>query len=143
MKKVIHILILVLLAMAITGCNKKDCNGDLDGLWQLTQWRDKNNTVKATKEDMIFYAFQLQMASFRKLSGEDFFMRSSLKVSPEQICIYNPIEYLGNGHDEIKPMSILSPVGVPEDGIFWILVLDDSTMELKTNNDDVLIFRKY
>lgn len=131
------------MAMTITSCNKKDCNGDLDGLWQLTHWRDKDNTVKATKEDMIFYAFQLQMASFRKQNGEDYFMRSSLKVSPEQILIYNPVDYLGNGHDEIKPMSILSCVGVPEDGILWVQVLNGSTMELKTNNGEVLVFRKY
>ena len=129
--------------IAMTSCNKWDCNGDLDGMWQLTEWRDKDNAVKATKRDMIFYSFQLQMASFRKQSGERFFIRTSMAASPEQIKIYDPIEYVGNGHDAVQPMSVLAPVGVPEDGIFQIQVLTGSTMVLKTSGQDVLTFRKY
>ncbi len=126
--------------MVVTGCDKRDCNGDLDGMWQMLEWRDKENVVKATKDDMIFYSFQLQMADFRKVDNE---IRTSLKVTPEQIIIYDPIIYKGNGHDEIRPMSELSVFGVPEDGIMWIQVLTGSRMELKTNNQDILIFRKY
>ena len=126
--------------MVVTGCDKRDCNGDLDGMWQMLEWRDKENVVKATKDDMIFYSFQLQMADFRKVDNE---IRTSLKVTPEQIIIYDPIIYKGNGHDEIRPMSELSIFGVPEDGIMWIQVLTGSRMELKTNNQDILIFRKY
>ena len=129
--------------IAMTSCDKWDCNGDLDGMWQLTEWRDKDNAVKATKRDMIFYSFQLQMASFRKQSGERFFIRTSMAASPEQIKIYDPIEYAGNGHDAVQPMSVLAPVGVPEDGIFQIQVLTGSTMVLKTSGQDVLTFRKY
>lgn len=130
--------------MAMTGCNKWDCNGDLDGMWQLTEWRDKDDNVKATKQDMIFYSFQLHMASFRRHTSKvQSFIRTSMEASPEQIRIYDPIEYVGNGHDEIQPMSVLSSYGVPEDGTFLIQVLTGSTMELKTNGQDVLTFRKY
>lgn len=129
--------------MTMTGCDKWDCNGNLDGMWQLMEWRDKDDVVKATKQDMIFYSFQLRMASFRKQSSKQFFMRTSLEVTPEQIHIYDPIEYAGGGHDELQPMSVLSSVGVPEDGIFWVQVLTGSTMVLKTNMQDVLTFRKY
>lgn len=130
--------------MAMTGCNKWDCNGDLDGMWQLTEWRDKDGNVMATKQDMIFYSFQLQMASFRRQTSKvQSFIRTSMEASPEQIRIYDPIEYVGNGHDEIQPMSVLSTYGVPEDGILLIQVLTGSTMELKTNGQDVLTFRKY
>jgi hypothetical protein len=128
--------------MTMTSCDKWDCNGNLDGMWQLTEWRDVDNNVKATKEDMIFYSFQLQMASFRKNSSE-FYLRASLEVSPEQIRIYDPFDYVGNGHDKIKPMSMLSAVGVPEDGIFLIQVLTGNAMELKTNAGETLVFRKY
>lgn len=135
---------LVAVAMAaVTGCNKWDCNGDLDGMWQMTEWRDKDGNVKATKQDMIFYSFQLQMASFRKQSGKQFFIRTSMKASPEQIQIYDPIQYVGNGHDEIQPMSQLEVVGVPEDGILRVEVLTGGTMVLKTSKEDVLTFRKY
>lgn len=130
--------------MSIASCDKWDCNGDLDGMWQMTEWRDKDGSVKATKQDMIFYSFQLQMACFRKQSTKNqFYIRTSLEVKPDQIRIYAPINYAGNGHDEVLPMSVLSPCGVPEDGILWIQTLNGSTMMLKTNSQDVLTFRKY
>lgn len=143
MKKIIYILILFVATLTITSCDKWDCNGDLDGMWQLIEWRDNENNVKATKDDMIFYSFQLQMASFRKLSEENYYVSSMLEVGSEQIRIYNPAIYDGGGHDKLFPMSILSIVGVPEDGIFHIDVLTGSTMKLKTNNQETLVFRKY
>ena len=138
-----YIFILMAMLMAMTSCDKWDCNGDLDGMWQLTEWRDKDDNVKATKQNMIFYSFQLKMASFRKNSGQIVYLRSSLEVTPDKIRIYDPIEYAGNGHDEIQQMSVLSLFGVPEDGIFWIQVLTGSSMVLKTNDNDILTFRKY
>lgn len=136
--------LLLFLLTALTGCEKKwDQNGDLDGMWQLLEWRDKAGTVKATKEDMIFYSFQLQMASFRKQSEPLFFIRTSMKKEQEQIRIYDPIIYKGNRHDEVYPMSILSVVGVPEDGIMQVQTLTGSSMVLTTNSQDLLTFRKY
>lgn len=143
MKGKLYILVLTAIMMAVTSCDKRDCNGDLDGMWQLTEWRDKNNVVKATKEDMIFYSFQLRMAAFRKLGDNHFFMRTMLEAAPERIRIYDPAEYVGDGHDEVQPMSVLSVVGVPEDGIFWVQTLTGSAMVLKTNGQDLLTFRKY
>ena len=144
MKKIIYILILFVATLTITSCDKWDCNGDLDGMWQLTEWRDNENNVKATKDDMIFYSFQLQMASFRKLSEENYYVSSMLEVGSEQIRIYNPAIYDGDGHDKLfNSLSILSIVGVPEDGIFHIDVLTGSTMKLKTNTQETLVFRKY
>ena len=137
------IYILALIAVIMISCDKWDCNGDLDGMWQMMEWRDKDGAVKATKEDMIFYSFQLQMASFRKESGKHFFIRTMLEASPERILIYNPAEYVGDKHDEVKPMSILSVVGIPEDGILWVQTMTGSTMVLKTNTQDILTFRKY
>ena len=136
-------ILLAVMAFVMTGCDKWDCNGDLDGMWQLTEWRDKNNVVKATKQDMIFYSFQLQMASFRKKKGEPNYIRSLMKASPEEIIIYDPFEYVGNGHDAVQPMSVLSGFGVPADGIFRVQVLTGSAMVLRTTEEDILTFRKY
>lgn len=133
------------MAIVLTGCNKWDCNGDLDGMWQLTEWRDKDNVVKATKEDMIFYSFQLKMANFRKKSSNEIFasINTKLEVSPNQIRIYEPSEYGGDGHDVLKSLSILASFGVPEDGLFQIQVLTGSNMQLKTSSEEILTFRKY
>lgn len=124
-------------------CNKWDCNGDLDGSWQMTEWRDKDGNVKATQEDMIFYNFQLQMASFRKTGGDNFLLNTMLEATPEQIRIYDPQIYGGDGHDVMQPMSMLAFIGVPDDGIFFIEVLTGSKMQLKTKAGETLIFRKY
>lgn len=142
-KAKLYILALVAAVLSMTSCDKKDCNGDLDGMWQLTEWRGADNTVKATKQDMIFYSFQLQMSSFQKNRNGSLFIRALLKVSPDQITIYNPFDYVGDSHDEVRPMSILSVVGVPEDGIFHIVSLTSSSMLLKTNDGELLTFRKY
>ena len=143
MKVRLYILAIVAAVLSMTSCDKKDCNGDLDGMWQLTEWRGADNTVKATKQDMIFYSFQLQMSSFQKNRNGSLFIRALLKVSPDQITIYNPFDYVGDSHDEVRPMSILSEVGVPEDGIFHIVSLTGSSMLLKTNDGEFLTFRKY
>lgn len=143
MKVRLYILAIVATVLSMTSCDKKDCNGDLDGMWQLTEWRGADNTVKATKQDMIFYSFQLQMSSFQKNRNGSLFIRALLKVSPDQITIYNPFDYVGDSHDEVRPMSILSVVGVPEDGIFHIVSLTGSSMLLKTNDGELLTFRKY
>lgn len=133
----------MVVALALTGCNKWDENGDLDGMWQLTEWRDNTGKVVATKQDMIFYSFQLRMASFRRQRKEIAFVRTSMEATPEKIRIYDPLEYAGNGHDRILPMSVLSPFGVPDDGILLVEVLTGGTMVLKTNGQHVLTFRKY
>ena len=143
MKVRLYILAIVAAVLSMSSCDKKDCNGDLDGMWQLTEWRGADNTVKATKQDMIFYSFQLQMSSFQKNRNGSLFIRALLKVSPDQITIYNPFDYVGDSHDEVRPMSILSVVGVPEDGIFHIVSLTGSSMLLKTNDGELLTFRKY
>ncbi len=142
-KAKLYILALVAAVLSMSSCNKKDCNGDLDGMWQLTEWRGADGTVKATKQDMIYYSFQLQMCSFLKSGDSDFYMRALLKVSPEQITIYNPFDYVGDSHDEVRPMSVLAVAGVPEDGIFRIETLTGSQMLLKTNDGELLSFRKY
>lgn len=139
-----YFIILSVLLVVLTGCEKKwDRNGDLDGMWQLTEWRTGDGLVKATKQDMIFYSFQLEMASFRKQSEPAFFIRTSMRMTPEQVTIYDPIIYKGGGHDEIQPMSVLAVVGVPEDGILQVQTLTSGALVLRTSNQDVLTFRKY
>ena len=71
-------------------------------------------------------------------------MRASLQVNSDEFRIYDPIIYnVKKSDDEVQPMSVLAPFGVPNDGIFKIQVLTGSAMVLKTNNQDVLTFRKY
>ena len=72
-----------------------------------------------------------------------YIVQSRQKMETELIRIYDPIIYKGNRHDEIQPMSILSAVGVPEDGIMRLQTLTGSKLVLRANNEDILTFRKY
>lgn len=143
MRKILFAFLLGMCLLSVTGCSKKDCNGDLDGMWQLLAWQDKDNVLRANKDSMIFYSFQLQMAGFRRIYPKDIYLRSSMKYTPGMIQIYDPLIYVGGKHDEILPMSELAPLGVPEDGIFRILSMDGDAMILTTNQGDRLTFRKY
>lgn len=142
MKRLFYILCVCCLLLVAASCNKRDCNGNLDGCWQLLEWRNSDGTLLADKDSMIFYCFQLQMACFNKNSGQHY-LRSSLEVFPDRFRIYDPMDYIGDRHDTIFPMSVLSVMGVPADGIFHILSIGSSRMSLTTNNGDVLQLRKY
>ena len=63
MKKFILTSILILLALSACD-NKRDHNGDLGGMWQLTEWRNPTGTTMATKDDRIFYSVQLKLIEF-------------------------------------------------------------------------------
>ena len=143
MKKILYFIVLLLFTSVIASCNKRDCNGDLDGMWQLVEWKDPEGVVVATKEDMIFYSVQLQMMNFKKLTPPEFNYNSSFRKLDDGIQVYDPIQYIGGGHDQIMDMSVLGPVGVPADGIIKIEGLTSQDLVLSSPSKGILKFRKY
>jgi hypothetical protein len=112
-------------------------------MWQLVEWKDPEGTVVATKEDMIFYSVQLQMMNFKKLTPAELNYNSSFRKTDDGIQVYDPIRYIGGGHDQIMDMSVLNPVGVPADGIMKIEGLTSQDLILSSQAKGVLKFRKY
>lgn len=143
MKKILYFIVLLLFTSVIASCNKRDCNGDLDGMWQLVEWTDPEGTVVATKDDMMFYSFQLQMMNFKKLTSVGLNYNSSFKRTDDDIQVYDPIMYIGGGHDQIMDMSVLEPVGIPADGILRIEGLTSQDLVLSSPSKGTLKFRKY
>lgn len=143
MKKILYFIILLAFVAGITGCNKQDCNGDLDGMWQLVEWKDPKGAVIATGDDMIFYSVQLQMMNFKKLTPVELNCNASFIRTDEGIQVYNPVKYIGGGHDQIMEMSVLEPVGVPADGIMRIEGLSSQELVLSSPTKGTLNFRKY
>ena len=133
------------LVIAISSCEKKDCNGDLDGMWQLTEWTDAQGTVVATKEDMIFYGFQLQMMRFDRKTPPYLNCMSSFENMGDRIRIYRPVTIDSDnpGHDKVHEMSFLSPAGVPVDGMMDIDRLTSGELILSCPSTGVMKFRKY
>lgn len=143
MKKILYFIILLAFVAGITGCNKQDCNGDLDGMWQLVEWKDPEGTIVATGEDMIFYSVQLQMMNFKKLTPVGLNYNASFKRTDAGIQVYDPVKYIGGGHDQIMDMSVLASVGVPSDGIMKIEGLSSQELVLSSQAKGTLRFRKY
>ncbi len=130
----------ILMATAAIACllaceNKRDTNGDLGGMWQLTEWR--RDTVVATNEDGIYYHFQLQLMKLQKL-GQGYHLARFAHTGDSLIVG----EVYSQPFDSVVGRDELRIYGVPEDGKFHIDALTDSRMVL-SGAEGTLTFRKY
>ena len=134
---------LVVVVASMTSCDSKRDASDLYGMWQLTQWRNADGQVVATKEDMIYYSFQLQMARFTRSTSPRVEIRALCERTEGMIRIYDPFVYIGNEHDSVVPMENLRYVGVPRNGEMKVVSLSSGSLVLATEAADTLTFRKY
>ena len=135
--------IVALISVLLFSCDKVDCNGDLDGQWQMIEWTSSNGELVGNNEMQIYYSFQLQMMMFQRLSTSSGQQRSSFENQGSSIRIYDPIEYQGHGHDKILSMDVLSRYGVPSNGMMKIEHLSPQKMVLSSTEKGRLTFRKY
>lgn len=136
--------IVALISVLLFSCDKVDCNGDLDGQWQMIEWTSPNGELVGNNEMQIYYSFQLQMMGFQRLSAtNNGRQRSSFDNQGSSIRIYDPIEYQGHGHDKILSMDVLSRYGVPSNGMMKIEHLSPQKMVLSSTEKGRLTFRKY
>ena len=134
---------LVVVVASMTSCDSKRDASDLYGMWQLTQWRSADGQVIATKEDKVYYSFQLQMARFTRLTSPRVEIRALCERTEGMIRIYDPFVYIGNEHDSVVPMENLRYVGVPSNGEMKVVSLSSGSLVLATEAADTLTFRKY
>ena len=134
---------LVVVVASMTSCDSKRDASDLYGMWQLTQWRSADGQVIATKEDKVYYSFQLQMARFTRLTSPRVEIRALCERTEGMIRIYDPFVYIGNEHDSVVPMENLRYVGVPSNGEMKVISLSSGSLVLATEAADTLTFRKY
>ncbi len=133
-RRSLFLLPLVLLAV-LSGCENKRDSSDLAGQWQLLEWRDASDAVVRTKEDGIYYCFQLSL----------------LELQPTLFCKYvetpDSIFFLGAyrnmyNTDTPIPFSEIAEYGIPADGRFGIDVLNGDDLVL-SGKSGVLRFRRY
>ena len=133
--------ILTIAIVLLTGsCDSKwDENGDLDGMWQMTEWRDKatNNVVK-TNADSLYYCFQLKLMKIQNTSKSPYYF-SYFTHSGDELKVGKTYQY---PDDKEVPLTDLSAYGVPTDGRFHIDVLNNKNMVLSSTTS-TLSFRKY
>lgn len=136
-------ILLGLFLCSLISCeNKRDINGDLDGMWQMTVWKDANNNTIKDKNGRIFYNIQLKLIQFRDFNDpgvNSSYVHAYFRHSPDSLIIFHPVNY---GTGQVIPLSDLKKYGVPEDGGFHIDALNENNMIL-SSEEGTLYFRKF
>ena len=145
MRKIFCILHFTFYILLFISCDSKwDQNGDLYGMWQLTEWRDASNDIKATKADGIYYCVQLNLLKLRKTSQSEYYL-SYFTHTGDSLLIGRTVKWPQESNwpaDTTCALTDLAPLGVPTDGKFHIDVLNNDCMVLSSTQGTVS-FRKY
>lgn len=136
--------VLILLLQCVVSCDKVEYSNPFRGQWQMVEWVDAKGIVVATNERQMYYSFQLGVVSFQHVRDQSTLLRHArYAVSANRLYISKPFEYVGNGHDNELPMSVLSQFGVPSDGVFVIKEHTSTSLVLSSSEIGTISFRKY
>ena len=139
-KSIYNILALIALISTAASCDKVDDNGNLGGLWQLTEWRAlPSGEVRANKAQAIFYAVQLNLMKFSIHNDIDTYHLARF-IHRNDSLILGKI-YARPDEHEVSAAE-LAKYGVPPSGAFAIDNLTSSRMILRSDSA-ILTFRKY
>lgn len=140
MKKILYTtLILILTASVSSSCDKMDCNGDLDGMWQMTRWEKRaDQTIVADNNSGFYYYFKLDLMKFSNVNETTYYL-SRFQHIGDSLFIG---EVYKSPFDEVVPVEELKHFGGDVHGKFRILELSSSKMIL-CNTENILSFRKY
>lgn len=129
---------IVCLGIIASACeNKRDDNGDLGGMWQMTLWTDANGDTVATKYDRLFYYFQLDLMKVQRPGYNEYLAR----FSHQGDSLFVGATY-AQPFDSVVSREQLTPFGIPANGRMHIDGLSDSRMQL-SGSLGTLRFRKY
>lgn len=137
-KYICALCLLCTLCAGFTSCETKwDENGDLDGLWQLTEWHDRTTGASKAQKGDIYFSFQLNMMKMQRKSKGNYYL-SLFRHKGDSIVLDRTIEYPAD--------TLVSPdtlkLAVPVEHRFHIDHLNKKRLQLSTATD-VLQFRKY
>lgn len=133
---VVCMAIICLGALASACDNKRDDNGDLGGMWQLTLWTDADGDTIATKGE-VFFHFQLDLMKVQRKGYKEYLARFSRQGNSLVVGAAYAMPY-----DSLVSRDQLTPFGIPADGRMHIDGLSGSRMQL-TSPLGTLRFRKY
>lgn len=140
MKRILYLFFcLAALPALFAACDKMDCNGDLDGTWQLTQWINRaDGRLVANNDTGIYYYVKLDLMKMRHINRS---RQNLMRFRHEGDSLFIGEVYLPP-FDSILSREHLDVFGVEPDGKFGIDVLNCDRMVLSTPRS-LLIFRKY
>lgn len=132
----------VMAVLAIVGCNRADMNGELDGNWQLLEWRDNaSGNIVADNSSYLFYTVKLEMIQFhyKKSSARPY--QAYFSYTGDSLLL--GLAYMNQANsDSAVSISALHPYGVDAHGTFRVCELNSRRLVLQ-NTENTLVFRKY
>lgn len=135
LRRSLFILLPLMLLSTFTGCDNKRDSSELAGQWQLLEWRDAPDGVVRTKEDSIYYCFQLSLLELNST------LFCKYMETPDSLVLEGAYKNNYNTDTPI-PFTDLTKYGIPSDGRFGIDVLNDDDLVL-SGKSGVLRFRRY
>lgn len=163
MKKIHYIIVLLLASICCMSCeNFRDNNGELGGMWQLTQWRTRSSSgqidslvANNIREDStlenkhkLYYAIHrdvFQVSDAAEFYNTRYYCTFSLTGNNE-IVLGNLVDFSGSllvdGTNAQRNYSKYAEFGIPYDGRYHIDVLTAEDLRLSFK-DNILVFRKY
>lgn len=140
--KFIVVLTLSFVTISQFSCDKLDKNGDLDGNWQLVEWRDNaTDTVLTSFQKSLYYTVKLDLIQFLQIGDNNLPCISYFKHHGDSLIITQAFQTKSNS-DSLVTIDYLKKYGVSEDGKFIIKCLNKNNMIL-SNSNNTLTFRKY
>lgn len=139
--KILNIFTLALtITFTLTSCSKQDDNGDLGGMWQLTEWKSlTDGSIVADKNDALFYSVQLDLMKFSIHNDISTYHLA-------RFSHHNDSLFIGDAYARPSETKVgyedLQKYGVPPSGAFAIDHLSHKNLILRTD-DAILRFRKY
>lgn len=123
-------------------CDKLDKNGDLDGNWQLTEWRDNaSDSIIISNQKALYYTVKLDLMQFMLIGDNHRPCISYFKHYNDSLIITQAFQTKSNS-DSLVSIDYLKKYGVSQDGKFAIKCLNRNNLILR-NADNTLTFRKY
>lgn len=137
MKNCIILLATIVLGLLCSCENKRDHNGKLAGMWQMTYRTAPDGTAQQTEG--LYYVFRNSIIKFQDSKDNSRYHLAYFTRHTDTLSIYNIVEYPS---DKLCSPQELQAYGVPEDGKFIIEILTKSSLVLHSK-DCTLSFRKY
>lgn len=141
MKKIFYILTILFL---MTSCDiEMSDNGNLDGLWQMTEMQETGKEAIDMRETGTIWGFQFRLLELRNKSNQYGFL-CRFEHKDGHLRVYEPYDQKHDESDDpVTDATILNPFGLyttSED--FQIEALTSSNLTIKSDKVR-LKFRKY
>ena len=140
MRNTLYIICACVSLLLFAACeNKRDDNGDLGGMWQMTEWRDAQDSLLHSNPG-IYYCIHMNLLQFRPIDTS-FVPTAHIRHTPDSLILLDVYDTARKDSVAVT-FAQLSHFAIPLSGGFRISHLDADHLTLRSESA-TLHFRKY